>query len=82
MGLVLLKLIAGGLANLNRLTKCMKVDQELTPDEMYRAIYDGTIGLKAFRAWLNYRLQHAYDLGVRDADAPPGYDEVSKSQYD
>jgi hypothetical protein len=60
----------------------MKVDQELTPEEMYRAIYDGTIGVKAFRAWISYRLQQAYDKGVRDADAPPSYDEVSRSQYD
>jgi len=33
----------------------MKVDQELTPEEMYRAIYDGTMGVKAFKAWLSHR---------------------------
>ena len=60
----------------------MKVDQELTPEEMYRAIYDGIIGVKAFKAWLSYRLQKSYDQGVRDADAPPSYDDVSRSQYD
>lgn len=60
----------------------MKVDQELTPEEMYRAIYDGTIGVKMFKKWLSYRLQQAYDQGVRDADAPPSYDDISRSQYD
>ena len=60
----------------------MKVDQELTPEEMYRAIYDGNIGVKVFKSWLSYKLQQAYDRGVRDADAPPDYDEVSRSQYD
>ena len=60
----------------------MKVNQELTPAEMYRAIYDGTIGVKIFKTWLSYRLQQAYDQGVHDADAPPSYDEVSRSQYD
>lgn len=60
----------------------MKVDQELTPEEIYRAIYDGTIGMKAFKAWLSHRLQQSYDQGVYDADAPPSYDDVSRSQYD
>ncbi len=60
----------------------MKVDQELTPDEMYRAIYDGIIDVKAFKAWLSHRLQQAYDQGVYDADSPPSYDDVSRSQYD
>jgi len=60
----------------------MKVDQEFTPEEMYRAIYDGKIGIKVFKSWLSHRLQQAYDRGVYDADAPPDYDEVSKSQYD
>ena len=60
----------------------MKVDQELTPEEMYRAIYDGNIGVKVFRAWLSHRLQQAYDQGVHDADAPPSYEDVSRSQYD
>ena len=60
----------------------MKVDQELTPEEMYRAIYDGTIGVKMFKTWLSHKLQQAYDQGVRDADEPPSYDEVSRSQYD
>lgn len=60
----------------------MKVDQELIPEEMYRAIYDGTIGVKMFKTWLSYRLQQAYDQGVYDADAPPSYDDISKSQYD
>lgn len=60
----------------------MKVDQELTPEEMYRAIYDGIIGVKAFKAWLSHRLQKSYDQGVYDADSPPSYDDVSRSQYD
>ena len=60
----------------------MKVDQELTPEEIYRAVYDGIIGVKAFKAWLSHRLQQAYDQGVYDADSPPSYDDVSRSQYD
>jgi hypothetical protein len=51
-------------------------------DQVYRQIYDRQISLADFRIWLSRELQLAYDRGVRDADAPPSYDEVSRSQYD
>lgn len=58
------------------------IETNLKPAEMYREIYDGHIGVKQFEQWLKRQLQLAYDQGVRDADAPPSYDDVSKSQYD
>ena len=50
--------------------------------EVYRQIYDQQISVKQFENWLKFQLQAAYDRGVRDADAPPSYDDISKSQYD
>jgi hypothetical protein len=58
------------------------IETNLKPAEMYREIYDRHIGVKQFEQWLKRQLQLAYDQGVRDADAPPSYDDVSKSQYD
>lgn len=54
----------------------------LSIEEVYREIYDGHIGVKQFKKWMNERLQEAYYQGVNDADAPPSYDELSRSQYD
>lgn len=60
----------------------MKPQDSLSTDEIYRQIYDGQIGVKQFKHWLSAQLQAAYDSGVRDADAPPSYDDISRSQYD
>ena len=60
----------------------MKIDQELSAEEIFKQIYDGKIGVKQFKTWLGHHLQRAYDRGVHDADAPPSYDDVSRSQYD
>ena len=51
-------------------------------DVIYRQIYDKQISLVEFKTWLSKELQAAYDQGLLDADAPPSYDEVSRSQYD
>jgi len=58
------------------------IETNLKPAEIYREIYDRHIGVRQFEQWFKRQLQLAYDQGVRDADAPPSYDDVSKSQYD
>ena len=58
------------------------IETNLKPAEIYREIYDRHIDVRQFEQWLKRQLQLAYDQGVRDADAPPSYDDVSKSQYD
>ena len=58
------------------------VEQDLKPDEIYRQIYDGLIGVKQFENWLNHQLRKAYDQGLIDSDSPPDYNDVSRSQYD
>jgi hypothetical protein len=60
----------------------MKINQSLSAEEIFKQIYDGQIGIKQFQHWLSSQLQQAYDKGVHDADAPPSYDDVSRSQYD
>ena len=58
------------------------INSLLKSDVLYRKIYDRQISLKEFETWLKQKLQQAYDQGVRDADAPPSYDDISKSAYD
>jgi len=59
-----------------------KVDYDMTYDQVYRDIYDGRIGVKQFKQWLDVRIKQAYDQGLRDADGDPTYDDISRSQYD